>query len=111
MEELAAEHGLVAFAWCNSPAFVAPTGGASRLFGTNPMAFGWPRADAPPLVIDFACAAIARGEIQQCARRGVPIPPGCAFDAAGLPTTDAAVALAGTQTPFGGHKGSALALT
>lgn len=64
-------------AWCNSPAFVAPVGGSSRLFGTNPIGFGWPRPGARPLVIDFACSAIARGDIQQRARRGEPIPPGC----------------------------------
>ncbi|KAL1511043.1 hypothetical protein AB1Y20_005868 [Prymnesium parvum] len=110
LEALAEEHRLISLAWCNSPAFVAPHGGSARLFGTNPIGFGWPRPDAKPLVIDFACATIARGEIQQCARRGERIPPGCAVDVNGRPTTDASAALAGTQTAFGEHKGSALAL-
>ena len=113
LEALAAEHGLVAFACCNSPALMAAHGGKNRVFGTNPLGFGWPRADAegsPPLVVDLATAAVARGELQALQRRGLKLPAGAALTSAGEPTTDAALGLAGAQLPFGGHKGSALAL-
>lgn len=105
-----AEVGLVAFAYVNSQSFVAPAGGTKRLFGTNPMAFACPRANHPPLVMDFASAAIARGELQLHERGGRPIPAGWGLDPEGRPSSDAKAVLAGAQLPFGGHKGSAIAL-
>ena len=52
-EKLAME-GVVSIVCCNSPAYVAAgAGSARRVFGTNPMAFGWPRPDGqPPYVWD-----------------------------------------------------------
>ena len=85
-------------------------GGSKPLYGTNPMAFGWPRVGHPPLVFDQASSASARGEIQLHLRDGTPIPEGWAIDAEGQPTTDPAAALAGAQLPFGGYKGAAIAL-
>ena len=43
VEAFAAE-GLVALAFVNSRSYVAHHGGKRRLYGTNPMAFGFPRA-------------------------------------------------------------------
>jgi LDH2 family malate/lactate/ureidoglycolate dehydrogenase len=108
--EALAEQGLVAFAWTQAMSYVAPAGGRQPLYGTNPMAFAWPRAGHPPLVFDQASSASARGEIQLHLRDGRPIPAGWAIDAAGNPTTDPAAALAGAQLPFGGYKGAAIAL-
>ena len=48
------------------------------VFGTNPIAFAWPRPDGPPFVFDFATSAIARGEIELHRRAGKPIPAGWA---------------------------------
>ena len=109
VEALAGE-GLVAFAFTAARSYVAPAGGNKPLYGTNPMAFAWPRAGHPPLVFDQASSAGARGEIQLHLRDGKPIPAGWALDAAGHPTTDPAAALAGAQLPFGGYKGAAIAL-
>lgn len=104
-------HGLVALSCTAALPYVAPHGGRRPLFGTNPIAFGWPRdGGRPPLVFDQASSASARGEIQVRLRDGLPIPEGWAVDADGRPTTDPAAALAGAQLPFGGAKGSALAL-
>lgn len=108
--EALASDGLVAFAFVNSRSFVAPAGGTKPLFGTNPMAFGWPRKGRPPLVFDQASSAAARGEIMIHKRDGRPIPEGWAVGPDGKPTTDPAAGLAGAQLPFGGHKGSAIAL-
>lgn len=108
--EAIAEAGLVAFAFVNSRSFVAPAGGTKPLFGTNPMAFGWPRRDGPPMVFDQASSASARGEIMIHQRDGKSIPEGWAIDKDGNPTTDPGEGLAGAQLPFGGYKGSAIAL-
>lgn len=108
--EALATQGLVALACTQAMSYVAPAGGSKPLYGTNPLAFGWPRADHPPLVFDQASSASARGEIQLHLRDGKPLPMGWAMDAAGQPTTDPAAALAGAQLPFGGYKGAAIAL-
>ena len=108
--ETLANEGLVAFAFTAANAYVAPAGGTKPLFGTNPMAFGFPRKNHPPLVFDQASSASARGEIQLHLRDGKPLPEGWAIDKHGKPTTDPAAALEGAQLPFGGYKGSSLAL-
>ncbi len=103
------EQGLVALACTPSHAWMAPTGGSLPLFGTNPIAFGWPRAGKPPFIFDMATSAAARGEIDLHRRAGKPVPEGWGLDPQGKPTTDPAEILAGAMLPFGGHKGSALA--
>jgi len=112
--EALAEEGLVAFAFTTSPPYLAPAGGKRRFFGTNPMSFAWPRGGSgcgrPPMVFDQASAAMARGEVMMAARDGRTLPEGAGIDAAGNPTTDPNAVLAGAQLPFGGYKGSAIAL-
>ena len=93
--EAIAEHGLVGFAFTSSFSYVAPAGGTKPLYGTNPMAFAWPREGRPPLAFDQASSASARGEIQLHQRDGHDIPEGWAIDADGNPTTDPTAALAG----------------
>jgi LDH2 family malate/lactate/ureidoglycolate dehydrogenase len=62
------------------------------------------------MVFDQASSASARGEIMIHKRDGKPIPKGWAVDRDGRPTTDPAAALGGSQLPFGGYKGAAIAL-
>lgn len=107
--EAVTAHGLVALAFTPSHAWVAPAGGTKPVFGTNPIAFGWPRRGRDPFVFDFATSAVARGEIELHRRAGKPVPEDWGYDAAGNPTTDAAAVLDGAMRTFGGHKGSALA--
>lgn len=107
--EALAEQGLVVLAVTPSHAWVAPDGGTKPVFGTNPIAFGWPRSGRAPFVFDFATSAVARGEIELHRRAGRPVPEDWGFDEAGAPTTDAAAVLGGAMRTFGGHKGSALA--
>ncbi len=108
--EQLAEQGLVSMAFTAANAFVAPAGGIKPIYGTNPMAFGWPRSGKPPMVFDQASSASARGEIQLHLRDGKPLPEGWAIDAGGNPTTDPEAALAGAQLTYGGYKGAAIAL-
>lgn len=109
VEPLAAR-GLVALAFGNSPAAIAPWGGMRALYGTNPIAFACPRAGAAPLVIDLSLSKVARGKIMVAAQKGETIPEGWALDAQGKPTRDAKAALAGTMLPLGDAKGAALVL-
>jgi len=108
--ERQAERGLAALACTAALSYVAPAGGTKPLYGTNPMAFAWPREGQPPVVFDQASSASARGEIQLHLRDGRLIPEGWAIGPDGAPTTDPAVALQGAQLPFGGYKGAAIAL-
>lgn len=109
--EALAEAGLVAMAMTSSPPYVATAGGRRPVFGTNPMAFGWPRPGRAPMVWDQASAATSRGEVQLRARAGEALPDGAGIDADGRPTTDPNAVLAGgAQLPFGGYKGAAVAL-
>lgn len=105
-----AEDGLIGMMFVNSKSAVLHPGGRERIYGTNPMAFAWPRPGRNPLVWDMASAAIARGEIEIHRREGKPIPEGWAVDPYGESTTDAAAGLAGAQLPFGGYKGANIAL-
>ncbi|QCP50312.1 Ldh family oxidoreductase [Trinickia violacea] len=106
--EAIAEQGLAALAMTPSHSWVAPAGGTKPVFGTNPIAFAWPRPGKFPFVFDFATSAIARGDIELHRRAGKDIPLGWAVDEAGQPTTNPAAALKGAMLTFGGHKGSAL---
>ena len=54
---------------------------------------------------------MAKGEVMIAARDGHELPPGVGLDAAGEPTTDPQAILdGGTMLPFGGYKGSAIAM-
>lgn len=107
--EMIAAQGLVGLAMNPSHSWVAPAGGTRGVFGTNPLAFAWPRANGLPFVFDFATSAIARGDIELHAREGKAIPSHWALDSEGNATTDPRAALDGAMQTFGGHKGSALA--
>jgi (2R)-3-sulfolactate dehydrogenase (NADP+) len=108
--ERLAEAGLVALLFANTPAAMAPWGGAQALLGTNPIAFACPLPDREPIVVDLSLSKVARGNILAAKQRGEPIPEGWALDEAGQPTTDPDAALRGTMLPLGDAKGTALAL-
>jgi delta1-piperideine-2-carboxylate reductase len=108
--EAVAAHGLMGMACVSYMPLVAPHGGKKAFFGTNPIAFAWPRPGNNPIVIDMATAAIAHGEVQIAAREGRSVPSGTGLDASGEPTMDPNEILKGMLLPFGGYKGSALAL-
>jgi len=108
--EAMAEEGLIALLLGNTPAAMAPWGGKTPLFGTNPIAFAAPLANRPALVIDLATSHVARGNILTAKQKNAPIPEGWALDAHGQPTTSAEAALKGSMVPMAEAKGAALAL-
>ena len=109
VEELA-EGDLVALMTANSSPSMAPFGGKTPFFGTNPLAFAVPRVGHPPLVLDQSSSTVAWVAVNDAHQRGLPLPPGWALDKEGRPTTDAAAGLAGSMAPLGGYKGAGLAL-
>ena len=109
VEDLAAE-GLIALMTANASPSIAPFGGKTPFFGTNPLAFAVPRDGHAPLVIDQSSSVVARVAVIDAYNRGVPLPDGWAIDAEGVPTKDAAAAMEGSLLPIGGYKGFGLAL-
>jgi delta1-piperideine-2-carboxylate reductase len=109
--EMFAREGLVAFAAVNSISRVVPWGGQKPVYGTNPMAFAVPRQTGDPLVFDQASSAMAFGEIRVAAQSGHDLPEGVGVDRNGQATTSAkAIVDGGALLPFGGHKGSSIAM-
>jgi LDH2 family malate/lactate/ureidoglycolate dehydrogenase len=109
--EQIARAGLAGMTFTNSvPMRVHPEGGIDPLIGTNPIGFGFPVADAEPVVIDFATSALAVGYIRLASYDDSPIPEGVALDKEGHQTTRARDALAGSLAPLAGHKGFGLGL-
>lgn len=108
--EKLAEEGLCAMAFTSTYPYVAPAGGIKPVYGSNPIAFGWPRLDQSPLVFDQASAATARGEIMIAARDGHQVAENVGIGPNGEATTDPNVILEGAQLPFGGYKGASLAM-
>lgn len=108
--ERLAEAGLVALLFANTPAAIAPWGGARAVFGTNPIAFACPLAAGAPIVADLSLSKVARGNILAAQQKGAAIPADWALDAEGRPTTDPAAALKGTMVPAGDAKGTVLAM-
>jgi delta1-piperideine-2-carboxylate reductase len=105
-----ARNGFVVLACTNSRAYVTHPPDSRRVYGTNPMAFGWPCGNLPPLIFDQASSSMARGEIMLAAETGRHLPDAVAIDEQGLPTTDPETAMRGAQLPFGGYKGASVAL-
>ncbi len=105
-----AEAGLVGFACTSYKPAVIPAGGTKALYGTNPIAFGWPRKDGPPMVFDQASSVMARGEVMLAAREGHELPEGVGVDSDGKPSTDPNEVLKGALLAFGGYKGSSIAM-
>ena len=106
-----AKEGMVGIAFTNSPAAIPPWGGKKALFGTDPVAFAFPRKNGDPLVIDLALTTVVRGKIMMAMQKGERIPEGWALDRNGKPTTDPKEAIDhGSLFPIGGAKGAMLAL-
>ena len=109
--EMIAEQGLVAFACTSYKPAVAPAGAKKPLFGTNPISFAWPRPGMTPVVYDMATASMAMGEVQVAKREGHKVPLGTGLSKEGKETTDPSeIADGGVLLPFGGYKGSGIAM-
>lgn len=75
--EMASEHGLVSIHFVNvgRAELVAPFGGTSKRFSTNPFCVCVPGpAGEPPLLLDFATSLVAEGKVLVASNGGKPIP-------------------------------------
>lgn len=107
---MAARQGCIGFVATNASPAMPPWGGRTKAVGTNPWSWAAPSGQHPPMVLDIANTAVARGKIHLARQRGEPIPIGWALDGDGLATTDPDAALAGVTLPMAGHKGYGIAL-
>ena len=109
--ERAAEHGLVAHAVTNGEPWMAPWGGIDRVLSTNPMAWAFPTAARPTVVLDMATSVVAMSKVVIAAKDGERIPLGWALDRNGVPTDDPEEVMShGSILPLGDYKGSGLSL-
>ncbi len=108
--EALAERQMIGLMFANTPAAMAPWGGSTAIYGTNPIACAVPLPGSDPITIDISLSKVARGKIMAARQKNQAIPEGWAFDAEGRPTTDAEAAIAGTMAPMGDAKGTVLAL-
>ncbi|HEV2125764.1 MAG TPA: Ldh family oxidoreductase [Chloroflexota bacterium] len=113
--EQAAHEGLIGFACANVTPLMAPPGGKTRTFGTNPLAYGFPAGQYDPVVFDMATSATAGFKVRLAALQGKQMAPGLILDKSGEPTTDPQEYVdGGLILPVGGehaaHKGFGLAL-
>jgi len=113
--EVLAERGFLA--WIQGGGYfktggqVAPHGGRTGLYSTNPHAFAFPGGKYGPMVADFASSALAAGKVAMARDRGEPLPPGAILDKHGRPSQDARDYFAGgALLPAAGPKGYGLAL-
>ena len=106
---MAALAGCIGFLSTNASPAMPPWGGREKRVGTNPWSIAAPAGRHPPMILDIANTAVARGKLYLARQRGEPIPEGWAIDGDGRPTTDAAAGIAGSILPMAGHKGYAIA--
>jgi LDH2 family malate/lactate/ureidoglycolate dehydrogenase len=105
---MAVEAGMAGIAIVCSPPNMAPFGARAAGVHNSPISIAVPAGRHRPLCVDMATSVAAGGKLSLARDKGVPLPPGWALDEAGQPTTDATRAK--VLLPFGGPKGSGLAM-
>ncbi|MDM5332933.1 ureidoglycolate dehydrogenase [Ureibacillus composti] len=106
--ELATKAGKIGIAMAHTDSFVAPFGAKDAFLGTNPIAFGVPAKNNPPIILDMATSNVAMGKILVEKERGNKIPLNWGVDVDGNPTDDPNKVEA--LLPFGGPKGYGISL-
>jgi LDH2 family malate/lactate/ureidoglycolate dehydrogenase len=106
-----ADENLISIIMARSDASIAAFGSKKPMFGTNPIAFGFPGLKGN-LIFDMGTSAISFGDIIKAAAAGKQLPEGLCFDSEGNPTTDPKKVIDdGSILPFDkGYKGSGLAM-
>ena len=112
--EMAADAGQVSLHFVGTTglgALMVPFGGSDRRLSLCVVAAGIPRGAGPPVIYDIATSTVAEGKVFVAKNKGVRLPEGYLIDQHGKPTTDPNDLYAGgALLPFGGHKGSGLAI-
>ena len=105
---MAANEGMAGIALVCNPPNMAPYGAKAAGLHNSPIAIAVPGNRHRPLCLDMATSVAAGGKLTLAMDKRVPIPEGWALDKTGKPTTDPK--LATILMPFGGYKGSGLAM-
>lgn len=108
--QMAAEANKISIVTTNSFPIVAPQGGMSPVFGTNPFAFGAPVRNGQSILVDFSTSGISGAMIRKAVADQRSIPKGVALDEDGNDTTDPERASKGNILPMAGAKGYCLGL-
>lgn len=111
--EMGAREGMISMVFAGGFGVIdpqtVPYGGRTALMHTNPIAMGFPVADADPMMFDFATTTLSGVKVINAHSRGEDLPPGAIVDSEGRPTTDPQAFMdGGSHLPFGAHKGYAL---
>lgn len=105
-----AQQDLLGVIMANCPRSVAFADGLDLVYGTNPMAFGFPTNESP-IVFDMSTAAITWYGLVRAKALGQKLPNGVAIDKDGNLTTDPETAMSGAILPLGNsYKTSGLAM-
>src|SRR6056300_803955 len=105
------DSGFAAIVMTNASPSLPPWGSKRPIFGTSPIAIGFPNPSGKNhFLLDMAPSVAARGKIRKAMRAGERIPEGWALDAEGRHTTDPSEAVKGVVLPIGGPKGSGIAM-
>jgi uncharacterized oxidoreductase len=111
--------GMVGVVFCSAGprgGSMVPFGGVEPVLAGNPIGFGVPGGEAPPLIADISTAMAAGGKVLIALQNNQKIPGDWVVDAEGNPTTDPEkfmtpdLQLVGAMRPFGQHKGYAIAM-
>lgn len=103
--------GYLCMVYTNSSPAIAAWGGRTAFLGAAPFAAALPAGyNSPGFMLDMSMTIIARGKIRVAMINNEPIAEGLALDKEGRPTTNAKDAFEGVCLPFGGAKGSGLAM-
>lgn len=114
----AAREGMFALLMCNwgkRGHFVAPFGGSSARFATNPLSFAAP-SSGDPIVLDMSTSAVSEGKLRVCLNRGEPLGAHLIVNARGQSSCDPKAFYGpprGAILPLGdesGYKGTGLAM-
>ena len=104
------EAGLMGVLMASSEPNMAPVGTKRRLIGTNPLCMVVP-SDPEPIILDAATAEAAEGKIRVLRSQGKKAETKCIIDSGGNPSDSPDDYYAGgALIPFGGHKGSGIAV-
>jgi len=105
-----ANNNLIGIVAASSPKTVIQFGGIDPMYGTNPMAYGFPTNEYP-IVFDMAASAITWSGLVRAKALGEKLPENVAIDKDGNLTTDPDEAMQGAVLPFDrSYKGSGLAM-
>ena len=114
---VALDHDMIGISMTAGGVLVAPTQGAERMLGLNPLGIAAPSDKEVPFIFDASMSSVAGNKIQLLRRVGGNVVPGWVTDADGAPIMDEQevpdgfmmLPLGGTRE-IGSHKGFGLSM-